>query len=77
MLLFRSEETVAQWCTQYNVPQRPLINMDQLWHLAKTWYGNRLSVESRRPAPDEMVQIFAHIGLNGPFWDPKADIWKS
>ena len=75
MLLFRSEDTVRQWCQANGVPQRPLIDMDQLWHLAKTWYGNRLTVESRRPAPDEMVSIFAAIGLEGPFWDPKADRW--
>jgi hypothetical protein len=39
------------------------------------WYANRLTVESRRPAPDEMVSIFASIGLTGPFWDPKTDQW--
>ena len=75
MLLFRSEETVKRWCQARNLPVRPLINLDQLWYLALTWYGNRLTVESRRPAPDEMVNIFARIGLEGPFWDPKADQW--
>ena len=43
--------------------------------LAVTWYENRLTVESRRPGPDEMVEIFARVGLEGPFWDPKADQW--
>ena len=32
-----------------------------------------LTVESRRPGPDEMVSIFASIGLEGSFWDPRAD----
>jgi hypothetical protein len=77
MLLFRSEETVEKWCQANGVPLRPLITLDQLWHLAQTWYGNRLTLESRRPAPDEMAQIFASIGLEGPFWDPKADLWRS
>ena len=76
MLLFRSEENVTQWCAAHGVPRRPIINLAQLWHLAVTWYGNRLTVESRRPAPDEMVEIFAQIGLEGPFWDPKADQWR-
>jgi len=26
---------------------------------------------------DEMVKIFARIGLEGPFWDPKSDQWQS
>jgi hypothetical protein len=51
--------------------------MDQLWRLAVAWYANRLTVGSRRPAPDEMVSIFASIGLTGPFWDPKSDQWIS
>ena len=75
MLLFRSEENVDLWCTNRHLPKRPLVNMDQLWYLAKTWYENRLTLDSRRPGPDEMVEIFARIGLTGPFWDPKADQW--
>lgn len=77
MLLFRSEETVARWCEARGIPRRPMINLDQLWDLATTWYENRLTVESRRPGPDEMVKIFARIGLEGPFWDPKSDQWRS
>ena len=73
MLLFRSEETVNLWCATHNIPRRPLVSLEQLWFLATTWYGNRLTVDSRRPAADEMVSIFASIGLTGPFWDPKSD----
>jgi hypothetical protein len=76
MLLFRSEETATQWCEAHGIPRRPIVNLDQLWYLAVTWYGNRLTVESRRPAPDEMTKIFAQVGLEDPFWDPKADRWK-
>ena len=75
MLLFRSEETVKAWCQEREIPVRPLINLEQLWYLAETWYGNRMTVDSRRPGPDEMSGIFAQIGLEGPFWDPKADQW--
>jgi hypothetical protein len=53
----------------------PMLNLNQLWYLAVTWYSNRLTVDSRRPAPDEMVETFAKIGLTGPFWDPQADQW--
>ena len=77
MLLFRSEETVTQWCEARGLPRRPSINLKQLWSLALTWYGNCLSVESRRPAAGEMREIFAQVGLEGPFWDPKADQWHS
>ena len=77
MLIFRSEETVNLWCEAHEVPRRPIVSLDQLWHLAMAWYDNRLTVDSRRPVPDEMVTIFSGVGLEGPFWDPKADRFKS
>jgi hypothetical protein len=47
--------------------------MDQLWQLAVTWYSTRLEPVSRRPAPAEMRSIFESLGLEGDFWDPRAD----
>lgn len=70
MLLFRSEENVEGWCREHVVPRRPILSVDQLWSLAVAWYENRLTVDSRRPGPEEMVAIFSRIGLEGPFWDP-------
>jgi hypothetical protein len=75
MLLFRSEETVNAWCEARRIPRRPLISLAQLWQLAVHWYANRLTVESRRPVPEEMMSIFESIGLTGPFWDPNSDQW--
>ncbi len=73
MLFFRSEERVREWCGDRGYPVRPLVTMGQLWVLATTWYSTRLQVESRRPPPSEMIEIFAGLGLEGDFWDPSAD----
>jgi len=73
MLFFRSEELIAEWCRLRGTVPRPIVRMDQLWHLAVTWYGTRLDEISRRPAPAEMRSIFESIGLTGDFWDPRAD----
>lgn len=75
MLLFRSEETVDAWCAARQLPKRPIVSLGQLWTLSIEWYANRLTPDSRRPKPDEMVGIFARIGLTGSFWDPKSDAW--
>jgi len=72
MLLFRSEDSVNRWCEAKRLPRRPIVSLEQLWQLAVIWYGNRLTPESRRPAADEMVSVFASIGLKGVFWDPTA-----
>jgi hypothetical protein len=73
MLFFRSEDRAVAWCRSHGAPLRPLVRMDQLWHLAVTWYGTRLDTVSRRPAAAEMRGIFGSIGLEGDFWDPTAD----
>ena len=73
MLFFRSEERAREWCAARDVPLRPLVTMAQLWTLATTWYSTRLDAESRRPQADEMRGIFAGIGLDDEFWDPKSD----
>ena len=73
MLFFRSEERVQQWCRAQDYVQRPIVRMDQLWMLAKTWYSTRLQPDSRRPQPAEMREIFARCGLKDSFWDPEAD----
>lgn len=73
MLFFRSEERVREWCSANGHPLRPLVTMQQLWGLAREWYSTRLQPDSRRPKPDEMRRIFAHLGLTDDFWDPQSD----
>ena len=72
MLFFRSEECVREWCQAEGFPVRPLVRMDQLWGLARTWYATRLQASSRRPRPAEMREIFAGLGLSDVFWDPSV-----
>ncbi len=73
MLFFRSEERAREWCEARGVPMRPLVSIAQLWTLARTWYASRLQADSRRPKPEEMRGIFASLGLEGDFWDPRSD----
>ena len=73
MLFFRSEEMARQWCQNLGTSPKPLVTMTQLWALATTWYATRLQEVSRRPQPDEMRNIFAELGLDDDFWDPKSD----
>jgi hypothetical protein len=73
MLFFRSEEALNQWCQSTNNPRRPTATLPQLWQMAQHWYATRLTLEARRPKPDEIRHIFASIELTDPFWDPKAD----
>jgi hypothetical protein len=73
MLFFRSEERARDWCEANVSPVRPLVSLEQLWGLARAWYGSRLQADSRRPQPKVMREIFAHLRLAGGFWDPESD----
>ena len=73
MLFFRSEAQVAAWCEANESPVRPLVSIPQLWGLASAWYASRLRVDSRRPQPAEMREIFERLDLTGDFWDPQSD----
>ena len=73
MLFFRSEERARAWCAARGTPLRPLVSITQLWALAKAWYATRLQGDSRRPQPDEVRGIFAGLGLDSDFWDPRSD----
>lgn len=75
MLFSQSEEHVARWCKARGLAVRPFLSLERLWHLAVIWYGNRLTVESRRSGPEEMASIFAAIGLERSFWDPQAEVF--
>lgn len=72
MLFFRSEEMVRQWCAGRGVAMGPIVTMAQLWGLARHWYSSRLTPDARRPGPAGMRDIFASLGLTGPFWDPES-----
>jgi hypothetical protein len=72
MLLFRSEEHITRWCSQWNQPFGATLTLDQAWRLAQSWYGNRLDPEWRRPTLDEAEALVASLGLTGDFWSLRA-----
>ena len=51
--------------------QRPageLLPVEQVWELARLWYHDRLSPAFSGRTTTQAHQIFAQLGLNGPFW---------
>jgi hypothetical protein len=69
MLVFRSEDHVDRWCEAKGMARGSILTIRQLWGLARAWYGDRLSPQWRRRAPEEAEEIFKEIGLSGPFWE--------
>lgn len=60
MRLLRSEEAG---------PGGTSIGAQQLWRLAKSWYGDRLAPDWRPRTRDESQRVLASVGLVGAFWE--------
>ena len=68
MLLFRSEEEVAQWCARTGEARGESVSLATIWQLSLRWYGGRLSPAYRGRSAAQAEAIFAAVGLAGPFW---------
>ena len=72
MLLFRGEEHIDRWRTQWNQPRGATLTIDQAWRLADAWYGNKMDPGWRRMTVDETEDLLGKLGLTGPFWNLRA-----
>ena len=45
-----------------------LMSVQQLWALARVWYGDRLDSEWRPRTRDDSQRLLADVGLDGTFW---------
>ena len=68
MLLFRSEEHAERWRRARWLEPGAFLTVEQLWALARAWYGDKLEPGWRRKTPSEAQATLDGIGLTGPFW---------
>ena len=68
MLLFRSEEHRDRWLGEQELAHGATMSLEQQWRLAHIWYHDRHTPQWRRRTPAEAENVFAGIGLTGPFW---------
>ena len=69
MLLFRSEEHVNRWCRQRGVARGEVFTPEQMWAVARPWYGRRLARDWQRLDRAAAQRVFDDAGLRGPFWE--------
>jgi hypothetical protein len=69
MLLFRDEEHVERWCSQWRMERGAVLSLDLTWRLAVAWFrDDRGAPEWRRPTVHEVEALFASLGLTDSFW---------
>jgi hypothetical protein len=69
MLLFRDEEHVRRWCSQWQMAPGAMLSLDTAWELAQAWFSaDRGAPGWARPAVEWVEALFASLGLTGEFW---------
>ena len=68
MLLFRSEQHIDRWCSQWGRFRGGTLSLAQGWKLARLWYGDRLSPDWCPKTASEAESVFRDVGLVGEFW---------
>jgi Alkylmercury lyase len=68
MQAFRSEAHVDRWCERSGIARGAVFPLETAWRLGEAWYQDRASPDWRRRTPQEAEELFAALGLNGPFW---------
>jgi hypothetical protein len=68
VLPFRKVQDVPAWSQRHDIPPGAIVPIQQVWALAKEWYGDYLSPAWRKHSVKEAAAIFARVGLTGETW---------
>jgi hypothetical protein len=67
-MAFRSEGDVEQWAKSQCTEIGAIVDMQTVFQLGHDWYSGRFDPNWDRPEADDVVSMFASLGLTGPFW---------
>lgn len=68
MLLFRGEEHIERWRTQWSQPRGATLSVEQTWRLGQRWYARKSDPDWQRFTADQAQALLAEFGLTGEFW---------
>lgn len=66
--LFCGEECIAAWLRRSGNERGYVMDLAQLWRLARSWYSGRLDHGYTRRDPSTAADYFREVGLRGAFW---------
>lgn len=67
-LVYEDEQAVETWCQNHRMAKGKVVPIQQVWELAKVWYGYYLDPNWQPKTIEKAEAIFAKVGLNGDFW---------
>ena len=67
-LVYEDERAVESWCNYHRIQKGKVVPIQQVWELAKVWYGYYLDPEWRPKSLKKAELIFEQVGFEGDFW---------
>lgn len=57
------------WLGRHGHPEGAIVDVQTIYELGHRWYSSRFDPGWERSAGDDVVSMFASLGLTGPFWE--------
>lgn len=73
MLLFESENSIAEWCARHGIPRGDVQPLTKVLAFARSWYGRHLDPAWTKWSGAEAAALFEQFGLKGPIWQIPTD----
>jgi hypothetical protein len=67
-MVFSDENQVYDWCKRHAINKGETVPVEQVWDLAKVWYGNHASQTWKKPTNSQANAMFKSVGLDSEFW---------
>ncbi|ETO15146.1 hypothetical protein RFI_22218, partial [Reticulomyxa filosa] len=70
-VVFENEEQKSQWCVRhgYDSTTGHFVKVEDIYNLAKVWYGKHLDPDWKKWTLPEAFQIFQKCGMTHPIWE--------
>jgi hypothetical protein len=69
VLPFRDEAGIDRWSARHRLPRGEGVPIARVAALGRVWYGRHAEPDWRKWSLREAADLFARVGLVGPFWD--------
>ena len=57
------------WLQDRGLAKGAIVDVQTVFALGHRWYSGRFDAEWERPDSDDVVSMFASLGLVGSFWE--------
>ena len=66
--IFSSKVDVDHWCRRHRIPKGDIQTIENVWNLARVWYGDHLRQDWKKWTNEQAKSIFEQFNLTNDIW---------